>query len=126
MTLSKTRYIPSWCIVVLVAILSLAPIGIPEPLRVISLADKWSHMLMYGMTTLLLFADQYINERRIAWTATIIAMIIYGTILEGVQYFIPYRSYDPLDIAANAIGVVLAAAMAATIQLICKKKPHKI
>lgn len=34
---------------------------------------------------------------------------VYSLFLEIVQYFLPYRSFDPWDLLANAIGICLAA-----------------
>ncbi|PSP97437.1 antibiotic resistance protein VanZ [Halobacteriales archaeon QS_4_70_19] len=34
----------------------------------------------------------------------------YGLALEGVQYPLPYRTFDPLDAAANTVGAALGAA----------------
>lgn len=35
-------------------------------------------------------------------------ILIYGTVLELIQYFLPYRTFNPLDILANIIGVVVS------------------
>jgi glycopeptide antibiotics resistance protein len=35
-------------------------------------------------------------------------IIVHGLFMEGLQYFIPYRSFNPLDIMANLCGIMLA------------------
>jgi VanZ family protein len=32
----------------------------------------------------------------------------HGLLIEGIQYFIPYRSFNPLDIMANMSGILAA------------------
>lgn len=47
--------------------------------------------------------------RRVALLAVLVATA-YGLAIEGVQYPIPYRTFDLLDAAANAVGAVVGAA----------------
>ncbi|WP_276258252.1 VanZ family protein [Haloglomus litoreum] len=47
--------------------------------------------------------------RRVAAVAVLVATA-YGLAIEGVQYPIPYRTFDLLDAAANAVGAVVGAA----------------
>lgn len=113
-----TYYLPSVAAVAAVVILSVAPIGLPEVFRRMSLADKWTHFLMYAVMTLVLCADQHINRRNIAWTLTAVCGCALGIALEFVQYYLPYRSYDPLDMIANVVGIILGIIIAAAISLI--------
>ena len=37
----------------------------------------------------------------------IVAWVLsFGVIIEGVQFYIPYRTFNPVDIAANLFGVL--------------------
>jgi VanZ family protein len=47
--------------------------------------------------------------RRVALLAVLVATA-YGLAIEGIQYPLPYRTFELLDAAANAVGAVLGAA----------------
>lgn len=49
------------------------------------------------------------SVRRVVLLAVVTATA-YGLVIEGVQYPLPYRSFELLDAAANAVGAVLGAA----------------
>ena len=44
-----------------------------------------------------------ILRRRLHWVAA--AVLVYATLLEGLQYFVPGREVHLSDLAANALGV---------------------
>jgi VanZ family protein len=75
-------------------------------------SDKVGHLLGYG-TIMFWFSLLYFSTRaRILYAAGFVAM---GISLEFIQGQLGYRSYEPLDMVANALGVLLgwAAAFAA-------------
>ena len=49
--------------------------------------------------------------RRLRWVA--VAVLLYSTLLEGLQYFVPGREFHLSDLAANAIGVFAGLAIMA-------------
>ena len=82
----------------------------------VAFIDKWIHMVMYGGTCAVLWAEYLARHRRIAsparlaltvWAAP---LMMSGTI-ELLQEYCTggRRSGDWLDLAANATGVTLAA-----------------
>jgi VanZ family protein len=73
--------------------------------------DKVSHLLAYGILGVLLmrgfrYCQCWSPRRAAVWTLTIGA--VYGALDEWHQSFIPGRSMDPLDFAADFAGLVLA------------------
>jgi len=36
---------------------------------------------------------------------SIFSILLYGVVLEIIQIYLPYRTFNPLDIAANGVGV---------------------
>ena len=69
------------------------------------LSDKIGHFLAYAVVGLFgLFAASTNNHR---WLL-LVAMVLMGLGLEGVQYFLPTRSFELLDALANTLGVVVS------------------
>ncbi len=49
--------------------------------------------------------------RRLHWVA--IAVLVYSTLLEGLQYFVPGREVHLSDLAANVVGILAGLAIVA-------------
>jgi VanZ family protein len=74
--------------------------------------DKAVHLLLYGGLTALVSAGirtapRAASPSRQFWVPLLFA-IAYGITDEIHQFFIPLRSFDPADIAANSAGALLA------------------
>lgn len=102
----------SWALVIL--IVSVLP---NDELPSLSLweADKVMHFAVYGLlTALTTFAIKgrfpHFSLKKSVKTAVGLC-ILYGMIIEGIQYLLPTRQFDLLDGLANSIGCLLAAAM---------------
>lgn len=78
------------------------PVGIPH-------ADKLVHVLLFAAPTYLV--------RRLTsawWPVALIAL--HAPVSELIQYWlIPYRSGDPLDLVADAVGIGLGVWVAAVV-----------
>lgn len=73
--------------------------------------DKAEHLIAYmclGLTSQLPFRDQRAKLR------AGLAMIVFGALLECLQNFVPGRSCDGKDLAANIAGVFLGYSIAGT------------
>ena len=72
-------------------------------------SDKLNHLIAYMALTLLLVLSLPGDRRlpRGLWVA-LLSLILYGTLIEVVQHYIG-RHFDLMDMAANAVGVVLGA-----------------
>jgi hypothetical protein len=77
-------------------------------------ADKVIHMGLFGSLALSIFFhfDQYSNisfQSIRTKAVSLIACILYGIGMEYYQkYFVPSRSFDVIDMLADAIGALLA------------------
>ena len=80
--------------------------------------DKFNHALAYGtlcfsgMFSFIRFSEKkQISKKKIR--AIMLLCFLYGLIIEFVQHFLPHRSFDPFDMLANAVGIILGAAVSA-------------
>ena len=76
------------------------------------LVDKAIHVLVYGAFSVVLFAALRHSRPRtpplvLASVAAVIA-VLYGLSDEYHQSFVPFRRTDAYDLAANAVGVIVA------------------
>lgn len=75
-----------------------------------SLNDKVQHLL--GFAVLGLLADYSIPSARGAyWRWQLPLLLGYGALIEVAQSFVPYRSADLLDLAADAAGLLAYGAV---------------
>ena len=89
-----------WLLVMLVAYLSL----IPRPPSIdVTAGDKVAHVLAYA-TLMLWFLQLYPARRRLLLA---ISFVLVGVGLEALQGLTPSRSFQYLDMAADAGGVAL-------------------
>jgi VanZ family protein len=92
-----------WMLVAAIVFLSLGPATGPElPLPE---GDKWGHALAYAVATWW-WGMLYVRSRT-RWLLCA-AFIVLGVALEFVQGLTDYRTFDVLDMAADAAGAVLA------------------
>lgn len=75
-------------------------------------SDKGVHVILYaGLGVLMLRAIAGGLLRRVSWRALILAVVLaaaYGVTDEIHQRFVPGRSYDVADMAADAVGASAA------------------
>lgn len=99
----------SWAIIV--AILSIVAGGAKSNIDV-SFLDKIVHAFMYAVLCLLMivgytkqYTFRFLKFKPILWA--IVFSCTYGIILEVIQHFIPDRSFDVMDMIANAAGSLI-------------------
>lgn len=80
-----------------------------EALDWIEHADKWLHGLTFLALTLW-FAG--LVARR-AWVHMAIGLLLFGLLIEAAQLLVGYRMGDWIDLAADALGILLGMAIAA-------------
>lgn len=105
------RYLPTILVCTLVLILSVINTGVLPKTDVPS-ADKIVHTIMYFGITLILMLNQtrYLREvisRKQMWFAFLFS-VSFGTLMEIIQHFLPWRSGSIYDFIANTIGVIIA------------------
>jgi len=67
-------------------------------------ADKIKHITAFFMLSLLLNRSSSSIEKRLR---NMIVLIFFGFLIEVVQYFIPSRDSDWMDVFADVVGIVL-------------------
>ena len=70
-------------------------------------ADLVSHGVAYGFLVIL----GGILWRRLRWI--VLSVLVFSTLLEGLQYFVPMREFFLSDLAANLVGVIVGLAIVA-------------
>ncbi len=92
----KTAFITG---LIAIAMVSVLP---REVLPEAGISDKLGHFAAYGALALLgwlAFAEEIVRRR------VMIALVLYGAVLEGLQSFIPGRFFSIGDMIANGLGV---------------------
>lgn len=105
------RYLPTILVCTLVLILSVINTGVLPKTDVPS-ADKIVHSIMYfGISGILMLNQtRYLREkisRNQMWFAFLFS-VGFGTLMEIIQHFLPWRSGSIYDFIANTLGVIVA------------------
>lgn len=85
-------------------------------LRMIELPIERIHFIEYGLLSILVFKalrHSIQNKSVYAWAALI--AFLFGCIDEGIQYFLPNRSFDIKDITVNAVAAFFGLALLALV-----------
>lgn len=123
------RYPLSTALIVAIWVMCLTP-WIPEtPLNDVSLIDKWTHLVMYGTLTAVIWWE-YLRQhpqpesRRLLLLA-FLAPVAMGGMVELAQAYCTagHRSGDWLDFLANSLGVVLGTFLGLILMGIKNRKP---
>jgi hypothetical protein len=78
--------------------------------------DKWIHAGMFG-TMMMLFAfpfrsaDLHEEKKKSIYLFIAVLTSIWGLATECIQLYIPFRSFDLLDWAADSFGTIIALYM---------------
>lgn len=90
-------------VVAVVVVLHLATTPLRYPM-VEDVNDKAGHVLAFFGLALLLdfsFPDSGLDWRKI------LALLAFGLLIEAIQYYLPYRTFSLLDVAADGAGIAL-------------------
>ena len=85
-----------------------------------ALATERSHLIEYGVVALLIYealTERASQGRRVpvpALLAFLLAVAV-GAVDEGLQWFVPARVFDPLDILFNVLAAFMAVAASAAL-----------
>ena len=111
------NYLFTLLMALLIWVVCLMPV--PEtPLNQVSLIDKWTHCVLFGGFSLILWIEYHrlhgIGSTWRSLSCTLLLPIGFGGLVELAQAYCTHgtRSGEWLDFAADAIGVVI-------VQLIC-------
>ncbi len=84
--------------VLFISILSVQEINIES----INLNDKLLHLVCFAYLTVIFWLSRIINKE--FWVYAIV--LGYGILIEIVQIYLPYRSFEFLDIFADFLGIL--------------------
>ena len=118
------RYPLTLLLAIVIVLLSLLPIpDVKMPVQV-PLADKWTHMVMYGTFALVIWWEYGRSHKRRLWKSllcwAVFAPIAFSGLMELLQaYATTYRSGEWLDLLANTIGVLIGSLIG--FGLFCKR-----
>lgn len=99
-----------YALILLVIVLSLIPHG---PQIDMKEGDKLGHLLAYGSLMFWFAQLAAIRGVRLRWALIFVCM---GVALEFTQGALGYRRYDPLDMLANTVGVLLGWLLALSLR----------
>ena len=108
-------------VITALAIWVVCMIPIPEtPLDDVSFIDKWTHFVMYGTLTVVIWVEYALRHKVVAWrrlTALgVVLPVVMGCAVELAQaYLTTCRSGDWIDALCNAMGVLLGAAIGGSV-----------
>ena len=85
--------------VVLISVLSIQEIDVKSS---VSLSDKLLHLSCFLYLTIISWLSRIIYKE--FWLYVIV--LAYGILIEIVQIYIPYRSFEFLDIFADFLGIL--------------------
>ena len=106
------RYLFTLLLILTIVLLSLLPMPDIKMAEDVPLADKWTHMVMYGALTLVIWFDykrthrQY-NSLRLLLFAFLAPIAMGGTLELMQAYLTTCRSGERLDFVANSVGVCI-------------------
>jgi len=120
------RYPITLLLALAIVLLSLLPIPDIKLTEDVPLADKWTHMVMYGVLTLAIWIDyRRAHQQYNVWRLLIFAVlapIAMGGTLELMQaYLTTCRSGEWLDFVANTIGVCIGSVIGILIMTVVRK-----
>ncbi len=77
-------------------------------------SDKLVHFIIYFFTSFIsyLYFLKYIKNKKLLTIFSVLFAILYGIIMECIQYFLPYRSFSTGDIIANSLGAIIFGILA--------------
>ena len=108
------RYPITFLLALAIVLLSLLPVPDVRMTVEVPLMDKWTHMVMYGVLTLVIWLEYIRAHKQMRGLRLLLlaflAPIAMGGALELMQaYLTTCRSGEWLDFVANSIGAVVGA-----------------
>lgn len=99
-----------WAGITYLSLIKALPFRVMED---VPLADKWEHMIAYLVFALCLAGDCHRAriDARVIYMVALLLPIFYGGLIELIQPYIPPRSGEWLDWAADCIGAGVGVAL---------------
>ena len=101
------KYTIAWALFILV--MSVLPTPDQGDVGSFPHIDKLAHIFLYAVLVFVAAGDlkrsQYVQKSQsMAFIMIFFCILIYGIFIEMVQFLLPYRSFELMDIYANSIG----------------------
>ncbi len=109
---------------VLIAVVSYLAITPTPPLATDLGWDKLNHLAAFAALTFTGCLG-FPGARRVMW-GVLPGMLVLGGLIEVVQYFVPGRSSEWLDLVADALGIALGAALALSLRTLARNAGVKV
>lgn len=80
--------------------------------RIVSHTDKLIHFVMY-LLLVAVVVQAYLDAARTRrfWVRLILLALVHGLITECIQLAVPSRYFDPMDLVAAGVGVVVGVVL---------------
>lgn len=66
--------------------------------------DKIAHVFLYFILAVMIVKISLVNNKKFGFLSAFIYSSCLGLLIEVIQFFLPYRSFESLDILANSLG----------------------
>ncbi len=111
----KSNFVRNYPLAIIVAlgIWVVCMIPVPEtPLDNVRFIDKWTHFIMYGTLTTVIWVEYVLHHTTISWRRLLIGGALLPALMGGAvelaqAYLTTCRSGDWLDALCNSFGVLL-------------------
>ncbi len=111
----KSKFVRNYPLTLIVAlgIWVVCMIPVPEtPLDNVRFIDKWTHFIMYGTLTTVIWVEYVLHHTTISWRRLLIGGALLPALMGGAvelaqAYLTTCRSGDWLDALCNSFGVLL-------------------
>lgn len=123
------RYKFSLLLIVAIWVVCLIPV--PEtPLDDISFIDKWTHFIMYGGLSFVLWVESALKHRddvSVDWLRLVVCAFLLPAVMGGLvelaqAYLTTCRSGDWLDALCNALGALMGSLVGGVILYFLRRK----
>jgi len=116
----------SLLVTTVIIILSLYPFGRIELAENVPLADKWTHMVMYAVQSIIIGTEYIRHYGRLSGVRLFGLCLLLPTAVGGLMelaqaYCTNYRSGDWIDLLADAIGAAIGCCLVMLWQIVRKK-----
>ena len=113
-------------IIAVIWVLSLAPFFPETPLDDVPFVDKWTHFVMYGVMTLVIWWEYrrqhlHVDYRKLLLWGWVMPIVMSGVLELLQEYATTTRNGEWQDLLANAIGVTLGAVIGILMIRCCPK-----
>ena len=122
------HFVPSLLVLIGITYLSLIKDAPFAMMADVPLADKWGHMVAYLVFAMCLAADgcRARISVRIVYMVAVLLPLIYGGLMEWLQYYLPPRMCEWQDWLADAIGTAAGVGLFAVYHIWSSRRAEQL